>query len=198
MSEIVLIRHGATEWSDIGKHTGRSDIPLTATGEAGARALRAQLAGRSFGLVLTSPLQRARRTAELAGLSSYEIDPDLAEWDYGTIDGRTTADVSAERGAPWSVWTDGVESVGGESAAAVGRRAGRVLRRAESCLAAGQDVALVGHGHALRILAATWLGLEPTAGALLALSPGSISTLGYEHDTHVIQNWNVRHPTTSG
>jgi probable phosphoglycerate mutase len=192
VAEIVLVRHGATEWSEAGKHTGRSDLLLTAKGEAGARALHPILAARTFGLTLVSPLRRARRTAELAGLTSYQVDGDLAEWDYGAIDGRTTADVSAERGAPWSIWEDGVESAGGESLADVGRRAMRVIARATTCLNKGEDVAIVGHGHALRVLAVTWLGLDPGAGALLALAPGSISALGFEHDRHVIERWNVR------
>ncbi|MDQ1701805.1 MAG: hypothetical protein QOF57_1057 [Frankiaceae bacterium] len=192
MSEIVLVRHGATEWSEAGKHTGRSDLPLTAAGEAGARALLPLLAHRAFGLVLVSPLRRARRTAELAGVTSYEVDPDLAEWDYGAYDGRTTAEISEESGKPWSVWQDGVEQAGGESLVALAGRATRVLARAEPLLAAGRDVALVGHGHALRVLAATWLGLDPAGGALLALSPGSVSALGFEHDRHVLARWNVR------
>ena len=192
MSQIVLVRHGSTEWSVLGKHTGRTDIPLTSDGERGARALRPMLDGRPFGLVLVSPLLRARSTADLAGLASYDIDPDLAEWDYGAIDGRTTAEISEGLGRPWSIWQDGVEAGGGESLTSLAARARRVLARAEACLESGADVALVGHGHALRVLAVTWLGLEPQAGALLALSPGSVSVLGFEHDRHVLEHWNTR------
>ena len=192
VSEIVLVRHGATEWSALGKHTGRTDLPLSPQGEAGARALHPILAPRTFGLTLVSPLRRARRTAELAGLDSYQVEADLAEWDYGTADGRTTAEISEDRGAPWSIWTDGVDAMGGESLSAVAARGARVLARARLVLDTGQDVALVGHGHALRILAATWLALEPSTGSTLALSPGSVSALGFEHDRHVIERWNVR------
>ncbi len=192
MSEIVLVRHGATEWSEVGKHTGRTDLALTDKGRAGAEALRDVLVRRSFALVLVSPLQRARRTAELAGFSSYQVDPDLAEWDYGSYDGRTTEEISDEVGTPWSIWRDGAAGAGGESPADVAGRAARVLARVQPLIAAGGDVALVGHGHALRVLAATWLGLDPAAGALLALFPGSVSALGFEHDRHVITRWNVR------
>ena len=192
MSEIVLVRHGATEWSAVGKHTGRTDLALSPQGEAGASALHPILAPRTFGLTLVSPLRRARRTAELAGLDSYQVDPDLAEWDYGAADGRTTAEISEANGAPWSIWKDGVETMGGESLTAVAARGARVLARARSVLKTGQDVALVGHGHALRILATSWLALEPAVGATLALSPGSVSALGFEHDRHVIERWNVR------
>jgi len=192
MSEIVLVRHGATEWSEAGKHTGRTDLGLTDKGQDGARALRELLVRRSFALVLVSPLQRARRTAELAGFSSYQVEPDLAELDYGQYEGRTTEEISSERGKPWSIWQDGVEAVGGESLTALGVRCARVIARAAPLLAAGGDVALVGHGHALRVLAATWLGLDPAAGALLALSAGSISGLGFEHERHVVVRWNIR------
>jgi probable phosphoglycerate mutase len=192
MSQIVLVRHGATEWSEAGKHTGRTDLPLTSAGERGALALRDLVARRDYGMVLVSPLQRARRTAELAGIPAYDIDPDLREWDYGGIEGRTTAEVSAELGRPWSVWADGVAASGGETVEALAERGRRVLDRARPCLDTGRDVLLVGHGHALRVLAAMWLGLAPRDGALLALSAGSISALGLEHDRPVLDEWNLR------
>lgn len=190
MAEIVLVRHGETTWSAAGRHTGTTDIALTETGDRQARALAPVLAGRRFGLVLTSPLQRARRTAELAGVPDAAEDPDLAEWDYGAYEGRTTAEIREETGRPWSVWEDGV--VDGEPIAAVAARAARVLERCAPVLASGRDVALVAHGHLLRILTAGWLGLPPTAGALLALSAGSWSTLGREHERQVLTAWNVR------
>ena len=191
MREIWLVRHGMTAWARDHRHTGRTDVPLLPEGEQAARDLGPRLQ-RDWAAVMSSPLQRAWRTAELAGLTSYQVDDDLAEWNYGAIDGRTTEEVSAERGSPWNIWADGVESAGGESLADVGRRATRVIARAAAYLAREQDVALVGHGHALRILAATWLGLPPASGALFALAPGSVSALGFEHGRHVLQRWNVR------
>jgi len=192
VSEIVLVRHGTTEWSRVGRHTGRTDLPLTPQGESDAAALRPLLAGCSFGLVLVSPLQRARRTVELAGFPSYDVDPDLIEWDYGNIEGKTAEELSAARGGPWSIWDGSVADGGGETADEVASRAARVLARATACLDTGKDVLLVGHGHGLRILAATWLGLHPRAGALLVLSAGSVSALGFEHNQPVVQRWNVR------
>jgi probable phosphoglycerate mutase len=193
MSELVLVRHGETEWSASGKHTGVSDIPLTPAGEHQVSALRPLLDGRRFGLVLTSPRRRARRTAELLGWADYEVDPDLAEWDYGGYEGRTTAEISAELGRPWRIWTDPVPpgATPGERIEQVAQRADRVLARVTPLLSAGQAVALVGHGHHLRVLAARWLGLAPRAGALLALSAGSMSGLGYEHDQRVILYWSL-------
>lgn len=193
MTELVLVRHGETEWSRAGRHTGRTDLPLTARGEDQARRLAGVLSGRPFGLVLTSPLQRARATARLAGLSEPSVDPDLVEWDYGAVEGRTTAEMSAELGRPWWIWADGVgvgES-GGESVEDVARRATRVLDRARPVLDTGADVVLVAHGHVLRILTAVWLELPPRAGALFALSAGSLSRLGFEHARPAILAWNV-------
>jgi broad specificity phosphatase PhoE len=193
MSELVLVRHGETEWSASGQHTGVTDIPLTPAGERQVSQLRPLLDGRSFGLVLTSPRQRARRTAELLGWTNPEVEQDLAEWDYGDYEGRTTEEISAELGRPWRIWTDPVPpgETPGETLAQVAERADRVLARVQPTLRAGRDVALVGHGHDLRVLAARWLGFNPQEGALLALSAGSVSALGYEHDRPVIVYWSL-------
>jgi broad specificity phosphatase PhoE len=193
MGELTLIRHGQTEWSASGQHTGVTDIPLTPEGERQVSRLRPLLDGRQFGLVLTSPMLRARRTAELLGLADPEVDPDLAEWDYGGYEGRTTDEISEELGRPWRIWVDSVPAgaTPGETIDQVAHRADRILTRVRPVLAQGQDVALVGHGHNLRVLAARWLGLEPQAGALLGLSAGSLSGLGYEHDSPVIRYWNL-------
>lgn len=181
--KIWLIRHGETVWSLAGKHTSRTDLPLTARGEQRAADVGRLLGGRSFAPVLASPLRRALDTCRLAGYGA-EVEPNLREWDYGEYEGRTTAEIQA--GNPgWTIWT--APPPGGETAADVGARADRVIARA---LAAGGDVALFGHGHMLRVLAARWLGLEPAGGQLLALSTGSVSVLGYERGTHVVQLWN--------
>jgi probable phosphoglycerate mutase len=192
MGEIVVIRHGQTEWSMSGQHTGVTDLPLLPEGEEQARALRASLAGRSFAEIWVSPRLRARRTAELAGLPATRIDDDLVEMDYGGYEGRTTADISAELGRRWSVWVDGgpPESPG-ESPADVGARVDRVLDRARPRLADG-DVALVAHGHVLRILTARWLDLPPERGALFALPAGSFGILGFEHERPVLSAWAAR------
>jgi len=180
-----LIRHGETEWSLSGQHTGRTDVPLTAAGEARAAALGRYLAGRRFALVLTSPLQRARETCRIAGYGgAAQIEPNLCEWDYGAYEGRTSGDIRKEVPG-WDLWTMGV--VGGETVEQVGRRARLVIERA--CAASG-DVALFAHGHILRILAACWLDLAPSAGRLLAFDTGCVSVLGYERETRVIQRWN--------
>ena len=184
MAELVLVRPGQTRWSRDGRHTGRTDLPLTADGEAEATALAARLT-RQFALVLSSPLQRARRTAELAGLTG-EVDADLVEWDYGAQEGRTT-EQARERWPGWSVWDDtGL----GESLADLAARQQRVLDRVRPVLAADQDVCLVGHGHALRVLAACWLGLGPHLGQQLVLGAGSVSTLGFEHGYPAVLTWN--------
>jgi broad specificity phosphatase PhoE len=180
-----LIRHGETEWSLSGAHTGKTDIPLTATGEEKAREIRAKLAGVDFKLVLTSPMSRARRTCELAGFGDRaQIEPNLMEWDYGEYEGRKTADIRKER-PDWYLWRDGVP--GGEAIAQVGERARKVIARAS---AAGGDVALFGHGHILRIIASCWLDLPPEEGQHLALGTAGVGMLGFEHDTHVIERWN--------
>jgi broad specificity phosphatase PhoE len=185
VTEVVLVRHGETEWTRTRRHTGRTDIPLTEEGRRQARLVGEALRGRSFGLVLTSPLRRARETCELAGFGEQaQIREELAEWDYGEYDGRTTAEIRAERPG-WSLWRDGVP--GGEAAADVGRRAARVI---EALRAAESDALLFGHGHQLRVLAARWLGLEPADGRLFYLSTSTISILGYERENAVLRRWN--------
>jgi broad specificity phosphatase PhoE len=183
--QIWLIRHGETDWSRSGRHTGRSDIPLTPAGERQAGALGRRLAGRSFALVLTSPLGRARETCRLAGYGEVaHIADDLREWDYGVYEGRTTADIRREEPG-WSIWTNPVP--GGESIAQVGERARRVIERA---ITAGGDVAMFAHAHILRILAATWIEQPPVNGRLFALETAAVSMLGYERESRVIRLWN--------
>jgi broad specificity phosphatase PhoE len=183
---MVLLRHGATEWSLSGQHTGRTDIPLLQEGRRQAKTageiLRAH--GRStFGLVLTSPLQRASETCFLAGFDG-ELEPDLMEWDYGAYEGLTTVQIREQRPG-WTLWEDGVP--GGERASDVGRRADRVIERVLSC---DGDTLCVGHGHLLRVLAARWLGLPPVAGRLLLLRAGSICILGWDLEWPAIEEWN--------
>lgn len=190
---IWLIRHGETEWSRSGRHTGRTDIPLTPDGERVAAALAPSLASLDPGLVLCSPLSRARRTAELAGLHPDATTPDLLEWDYGAWEGRTTAEIRAELADPaWLVWDHPIPpgETPGEQLADVGVRTRRVLDRCDTVLAEGRDCVLVAHGHVLRILTATWLGLPPIDGRLFALDAGRLSALGHEHETPVIALWN--------
>jgi broad specificity phosphatase PhoE len=191
MDEMLLLRHGETEWSKAGKHTGRTDLPLTEHGEDQARALAPLVKERDFDLVLVSPAQRARRTAELAGLAAYEVDADLWEWDYGGYEGITTLTIRETRPG-WYLWRDGVipgdAEHPGESAAQVGARADRVIARAR---AAGGRVTLVAHGHFLRVLAARWLGLGPEEGRLLKLDTGTYSRLGFEHAEPVLLAWNA-------
>src|SRR4051812_18353494 len=165
MGELILVRHGETEWSRDGRHTGRTDVALTPHGEKQARALAPLLADRDIVLTLVSPAQRARRTAELTGLDATETDERLWEWDYGAYEGRTTPEIREERPG-WYLWRDGV--VGGETAEQVGARVDGVLNRVRPLLPAG-DVALVAHGHVLRILTARWLGLSPDSGRLFKL-----------------------------
>jgi broad specificity phosphatase PhoE len=182
----VVVRHGQTEWSAAQRHTGRTDVPLTDVGRGEAARVGAALANRSFALVLTSPLVRARDTCALAGFDAVaQVDADLVEWDYGEYEGRTTAEIRAERPG-WSLWSDGVP--GGEDAAAVGRRAERVIVRLR---ATPGDALVFAHGHVLRVLASRWIGLGPADGARLALDPARLSTLGYERETAVIREWNV-------
>jgi probable phosphoglycerate mutase len=196
MGDMVLIRHGQTEWSRTRRHTGLTDIPLTEEGERQARALRPLLAAREVGRVVTSPLRRAARTAELAGLRVDETDPDLTEWDYGGYEGITTADIQAGRPG-WYLWHDGIVPGGpghpGESVEQVGERVDRVLDRLTPLLdgGGGADVVLVAHSHVLRVLTARWLGLPPAAGALFRLETATVSTLGHEHGRPVLTSWNV-------
>jgi len=191
--ELWLLRHGATAWSRNGRHTGRTDLPLLPDGEAEAASLAPALAAVGFDAVLVSPLQRARRTCELAGLgAAAQVTADLGEWDYGDYEGVTTAAIRAEQPG-WTLWRDGCP--GGEQAAQVQQRCERVIARA---LALGPTprVALVAHGHILRALAGTWLGLGPAGGALLSLATGTFSVLGREREQAVLLRWNA--PALSG
>jgi broad specificity phosphatase PhoE len=184
--EVVLVRHGETEWSRTGRHTGRTDVELTERGRQQAEALGVALRRRRFALVLTSPLERAAETCRLAGYGGVAAPRDeLMEWDYGDYEGRKTLDIRKERPG-WTLWQDGVPD--GETAAAVGARADRLIGELRS---AGGDAAVFSHGHLLRVLAARWLGLEPAAGRLLALDTATISVLGYERETPVIRSWNA-------
>jgi len=193
MGDLILLRHGETEWSLAGRHTGRTDIPLTARGEAAAAALAPMLAKRHIVAAFSSPAQRAARTAELAGLADAKPDPDLWEWDYGGYEGLTTAQIQEQRPG-WSLWRDGVipgdAEHPGETVEQVGERVDRVLARVAPLLADG-DVALVAHGHVLRVLTARYLRLPPDDGRLFRLDTGTVSTLGTEHDEPVIVSWNV-------
>jgi probable phosphoglycerate mutase len=182
---VFLLRHGETEWSVAGRHTGRTDVPLTADGrEQAARAAR-RVARRDFALVLTSPLRRARETAELAGLGTHaETDADLLEWDYGDCEGLTTAEIR-ERRPGWTVWTEGPG--GGETVDEVGARADRVIARV--CAVEG-DVVLVAHAHLLRILGARWIDLDPRHGARLRLDTAALCELGRERAVRAIVRWN--------
>jgi broad specificity phosphatase PhoE len=183
--EVWLVRHAETEWSRDRKHTGRTDIPLTEKGREAARALRARLEGHAFALVLSSPLSRARETAELAGLRVDGLRDDLMEWDYGEYEGITTPEIRETR-PEWYLWRDGTP--GGESPDDVAARCDRVV--AEIRQVAG-DVALVAHGHLLRTLAARWLEQPPAFGGRLWLSTGAVCVLGWERDVEVINAWNA-------
>jgi broad specificity phosphatase PhoE len=183
--EVVLVRHGETEWSRAGRHTGRTDVPLTEQGRRQAEAVGAALRDRDFALVLTSPLGRALETCRLAGFGERAQPRDeLMEWDYGAYEGRTTAEVREERPG-WTLWRDGVP--GGETIEQVGQRVDRVL---DEIRALDGEALLFAHGHVLRVLTARWLELEPDAGRLFALDPATLSMLGYERETPVIQLWN--------
>lgn len=185
----MLVRHGETEWSRSGRHTGRTDAPLTPHGREAATALGAVLAERRFALVLSSPLRRATETCRLSGLdASVEHVADLCEWDYGEYEGRTTDEIRTDVPG-WTVWTHPVP--GGERVADVGARADRVIERVR---AIAGDVVLFGHGHSLRVLAARWCGLPARDGRLLALDTAATSVLGHEHDSPVILRWNEPGP----
>lgn len=187
---IVLVRHGKTEWSESGQHTGTTDIPLTQQGEADASTLAERLADFDFGLVLSSPLLRARRTAEIAGFTP-EIDDNLVEWDYGGYEGRTTKEIRAELGYAWAAFEHGVVpgDTPGETVEEVAARASRVLLRAAPVLSTG-DVLLFGHGHALRVLATVFLREQPRFAAKVLLDAGSVSVLEYEREQPAIKLWN--------
>jgi broad specificity phosphatase PhoE len=184
LDELWLVRHGATEWTVSKKHTGRTDIPLTSDGEQAARGLEPLLAQHSFAAVFTSPFQRARQTAALAGFEDAQVDDELHELDYGSYEGRTSAEIREEQ-PDWLLWRDG--SPGGESMKEAGARADRVLARLASI---DGDVLLFGHGHFSRVLGARSLGLLPSEGRLLMLGPGSISVIGHEHGARAIRTWN--------
>jgi broad specificity phosphatase PhoE len=182
--EVVLVRHGETEWSRDLRHTGRTDVPLTEAGEQQARTVGEALRVREFSLVLSSPLRRALDTARVAGFEPERWD-DLAEWDYGEYEGRRTVEIREEV-PDWTIWRYGAR--GGESVQEIGARVDRVveeLRRAEG------DVLVFAHGHVLRVLAARWLGLEPGDGRLFALDSATLSVLGYEREQPVIHMWNA-------
>jgi probable phosphoglycerate mutase len=186
---IWLVRHGETEWSKSGQHTGRTDIALTPRGEQQAKALGRLLAGRKFDLVLTSPMGRAQATARLAGIGdSARVTEDLHEWNYGIYEGITTRSVR-EKQPDWTIWTTPIPE--GETVEQVGERARRLIDQVERV--AG-DVALVAHGHILRILGAVWVGLPPIHGRNLALHTATLSVLGYERETRVIEVWNQAPP----
>ena len=188
---LVLLRHGETEWSRSGQHTGLTDVPLTPRGEELAREAATLLRGRTFAAVLTSPLVRARRTAELAGLAGAETEPRLVEWDYGGYEGLTTPEIRARVGHTWTVFANGVVpgDTPGETVQDVAGRARGVIDRVLPLLDDG-DVALVGHGHALRVLASVFLEQDPCFGAQLVLDAGSVSVLGHEHGVRAVQSWN--------
>jgi probable phosphoglycerate mutase len=187
--EILVVRHGETEWSLSGRHTSKTDLPLTDDGRRRAMELAPVLAGRSFALVLCSPLRRARETCSAAGFGDRAVESDdLREWDYGDYEGLTSPEIWASR-PDWNLWRDGCP--GGETPAEVGDRADRVLTRLR---AAGGDALAFAHGHILRVVAARWISMAPAEGARFALGAGAIGTLGYERATKVISSWNYAPP----
>jgi broad specificity phosphatase PhoE len=183
---ILVVRHGETEWSVALKHTSRTDVALTPAGRRQAQGLAPVLgSGGDYAIVLCSPLRRARETCELAGFPDPVIDADLHEWDYGDYEGLTTDEIRARR-SDWSLWRDGCP--GGETPDQVATRADRVLARLRSL---GGDALVFAHGHVLRVLAARWLAMAPSAGARFVLAPGSFGVLGHERETEVIERWNA-------
>lgn len=185
--ELWLVRHGETEWARLGRHTGRTDVTLTDLGREQARALGRRLVGHSFRLVLTSPLSRARETASLAGFGAVvQPDPDLMEWDYGSLEGRETSEIRASYPG-WTIWRG--PWPGGETITQVAERADRIVARVRSGNVAG-DALVFAHGHLLRVLAARWLGLSPESGGLFALDTATISALGWERGSPVVVTWN--------
>ena len=187
LPSVTLVRHGETGWSASGKHTGRTDIPLTEEGERKARALSERFQGMTFDRVFTSPLQRAARTCALAGFGeTATVDPDLLEWNYGDYEGRKTSEILAERPG-WLLFRDGCPN--GEQPADIGARADRVIARLRE---RDYQAIVFSSGHILRVLAARWLGLAPSEGRLFMLSTASVSVLGYEHDKNgpAVQLWN--------
>jgi probable phosphoglycerate mutase len=182
---VWVVRHGATEWSENGRHTSYTDLPLLPAGDAAARSLGARLVGHAFALVLTSPRRRARDTARLAGFPDAAVDDDLQEWDYGELEGLTTPQVRETRPG-WTVWTGAVP--GGETAAGVEARVERVIAR---CRDAGGDSLLFAHAHVLRVLTAVYLGFAPEAGAQFSLDTATINVLGHEHEDVTLRRWNT-------
>ncbi|MBG6057999.1 broad specificity phosphatase PhoE [Cryobacterium sp. MP_M5] len=184
-NDIVLVRHGQTQWSIAGRHTGRTDIPLTDLGRQQADALGEMLDGRDFSLVLSSPLKRAWETMQRAGYADQGMpDENILEWDYGVFEGRTTADIRSSQ-PDWSVWTSPID--GGETVDQVGARADLAIER---CLAVPGPVSVFAHGHFLRIMTARWMGLLAAAGRHLSLGTATVSTLGWERENRVLQMWN--------
>jgi len=199
MGDLFLVRHGETEWSRSGRHTGWTDVPLTAKGRDEARGLVPLIRSHRVGAAFVSPLQRARETAELIGLRDVRIDVDLREWDYGGYEGITTVEIQRTR-PNWFLFTDGVApgppDHPGEAPEQVGERADRVLAKVDAALANTEGVVvLVAHGHFLRVLTARWLGLPPAKGALFQLATGTLGRLSTEHGRPVIAAWNVRPPS---
>ena len=184
--QIWLVRHGETDWARLGRHTGRTDIPLTPAGRDQALALGSHLAGRTFQLVLTSPLSRAAETAALAGFPDAAQDPDLMEWDYGALEGRTSADIRGEFEG-WTIWTG--PWPGAETPDEVGARADRVIARCLEPSVTG-DCLLFAHGHLLRILAARWLRQPAIGGSMFALGTATVGILGWDRLNPVIETWN--------
>lgn len=190
LGSYYLLRHGETAWSVSGQHTGRTDIPLTDEGRRRAADVAPMLARVRFALVLCSPLSRARDTAALAGLTPDDYPSDMLEWDYGEYEGRTTVDIRAEKGNPqWVIWDDPIP--GGETPADVADRCAVIRQRCRRVIADGANVALVAHGHYLRMFTATYLGLPPQDGRMFALAAGSVCVLGHERDQPVISGWNI-------
>jgi len=190
---VVLVRHGETEWSRDGRHTGRTNIPLTTEGQRKATALAQPLRAWQFALVLSSPLRRALETCRLAGYgATAQVRPDLMEWDYGRYEGLTSRQI-AEQNPGWSLWRDGGPD--GETPADVGRRVDRVIAQVRQV--AG-DVLIFAHGHVLRVLAARWLDEPPAGGRHYALQTAALSVLGYEHEDPVISRWNLPEPEPRG
>ena len=196
--QLVLLRHGQTEWSASGKHTGRTDIALVPEGEIQAKAAGAALVDYEFGAVFASPLQRARHTAELAGFPDAIIDENVMEWDYGPIEGHTAKEISEFLGHEFEIFADGVfvltdnnAKFPGENLSDVAERAKAFIAEAEKFLSKGQDVLVVAHGHFLRVLSAVWLGVDPHWAAHFELDPAAICLLGYGHHLRTIEGWNL-------
>ncbi|MFF1487095.1 histidine phosphatase family protein [Streptomyces sp. NPDC058319] len=202
MGDLFLVRHGETAWSRSGRHTGRTDVPLTEHGREEARRLVPLIRSHRIGAAFVSPLQRARETAELIGVPDARIDADLREWDYGGYEGVTTPEIQRTRPG-WFLFTDGVApgppEHPGETVEQVGERADRMLAKVDAAFANTEGVVLlVAHGHFLRVLTARRLGLPPASGALFQLATGTVCRLGTEHDRPVVAGWNIRPPAPAG